>query len=608
LGWTLKRLLKKMKNNDYQNWSKAEFIKEIKRLKKRKKYGLVWEEKLEDLVEMCKEKLPVVKEIQSKELMTDKSKPVNLLIEGDNYHILSVLNYTHEKCIDLIYLDPPYNTGSDEFKYNDKWIDKEDAYRHSKWISFMSKRLRLSKRLLKYEGVIFISINEEELSQLKLLCDDIFRPNNYLTTFTIKVRHEDRILKGDKDFHEVVEYLLLYRRSKSHKTAKRIKENKSIAEYVYEIVEKNKNPEKIQFGSKIAYVIKPDEYEIIKKDPSESRLKKINIRGSIKEGNSSGRFYMKFLDPIRDEGIGYLYKVENIGRDGLGYRYFLMPKSKKKVNGDYFQGIPLNRSDIREFPYPNYLDFESDFNKVGYEGGVDFRNGKKPINFILKIFEMGGINKKPNAQILDFFAGSGSTGHAVLSLNKKDNGNRKFILCTNNEVDRKTDEYLRKQDFKPGDSRYEEEGVCQKICYQRVYNAIFGYEDNRGRKYTGLGGNLKYFKTDFVDAEPTDKNKTRLTQQATAMLCIREGTFELVKNKQDFKIFKNCDHNTGIVFNQLAITKFKETIRDIKGEFSVYIFSLSDDTFDEEFTDVKQKIKLSPIPEAILRVYRRIFR
>ena len=171
-----------MKNNDYQNWSRADLIKEIEQLKKRKRYGVVWEEKSEEVVEMCKERLPVAKEIKSKEIITDKNKPVNLLIEGDNYHALSVLNYTHEKKIDVIYIDPPYNTGSDEFKYNDKWVDKEDAYRHSKWLSFMSKRLKLARNLLKDSGVIFISINEEELSQLKLLCDDIFRERNYLTT------------------------------------------------------------------------------------------------------------------------------------------------------------------------------------------------------------------------------------------------------------------------------------------------------------------------------------------------------------------------------------------------------------------------------------------
>jgi len=125
----------------------------------------------------------------------------------------------------------------------------------------------------------------------------------------------------------------------------------------------------------------------------------------------------------------------------------------------------------------------------------------------------------------------------------------------------------------------------------------------------GLGGNLKYFKTDFIDYDkPTDKDKIKLTQQATEMLCVKEGTFEKVLDRKDFKIFKNSHHYTGIIFDQLAIPEFKKIIKNINGRFSIYVFSLSDETFDEEFSDIKQKVKLSPIPEAILRVYRRIFR
>lgn len=123
-----------------------------------------------------------------------------------------------------------------------------------------------------------------------------------------------------------------------------------------------------------------------------------------------------------------------------------------------------------------------------------------------------------------------------------------------------------------------------------------------------MGGNLKYFKTDFVDAEPTDKNKRKLTEQATEMLCIREGSFEPVLDQKDFKVFKNNKHLTGIIFDQLAIPAFKKAIKNINSKFSVYVFSLSDDTFDEEFAEIKHKVKLSPIPEAILRVYKRIFR
>ncbi len=156
-----------MENKIEQLQKEVERLK--KELKKRKKYGLVWEDKSEDVVEMCKKKLPVLKEVKNKEIITDKNKPVNLLIEGDNYHGLSVLNYTHKGKIDVIYIDPPYNTGNKDFKYNDQWVDIEDTYRHSKWLSFMEKRLVLAKNLLKNTGVIFIQIDDNEIAQLKLL-------------------------------------------------------------------------------------------------------------------------------------------------------------------------------------------------------------------------------------------------------------------------------------------------------------------------------------------------------------------------------------------------------------------------------------------------------
>jgi len=182
-------------------------------LKKRKKYGLVWEEKTEEVVEMCKEKLPVLKEIKDKEIITDKDKPVNLLIEGDNYHALSVLNYTHAKKVDVIYIDPPYNTGNKDFIFNDHYVDKEDAYRHSKWLSFMEKRLKLAKNLLKDTGVIFISIDDNEVAQLKLLMDDknrgIFGENN-LESIICWRRRTNQPNDKSKMIAKVAEFLLVY--------------------------------------------------------------------------------------------------------------------------------------------------------------------------------------------------------------------------------------------------------------------------------------------------------------------------------------------------------------------------------------------------------------
>ena len=158
---------------DYTSWSQTELIKEIKKLEKRKKYGIIWDEERtkEVFEEQVQEKLPVLKDV-TKNGIEDKSKPNNVLIEGDNYHALSVLNYTHKGKIDVIYIDPPYNTGN-EFTFNDYKVEKEDSYKHSKWISYMDKRLKLSKRLLSDKGVIFISIDDNEQAQLKILCDVI---------------------------------------------------------------------------------------------------------------------------------------------------------------------------------------------------------------------------------------------------------------------------------------------------------------------------------------------------------------------------------------------------------------------------------------------------
>jgi len=194
---------------------KAEIERLKKELKKKKKYGLVWEEKPEEVVEICKEKLPVLKEIKNKEIITDKNKPVNLLIEGDNYHALSVLNYTHAKKIDVIYIDPPYNTGNKDFIFNDHYVDKEDAYRHSKWLSFMEKRLKLAKNLLKDSGVIFISIDDNEVAQLKMLMDnpDLFGENNFVDYIVWEKKSSAKGVPPVNMLVNVHEYIIAYQRS-----------------------------------------------------------------------------------------------------------------------------------------------------------------------------------------------------------------------------------------------------------------------------------------------------------------------------------------------------------------------------------------------------------
>lgn len=150
-------------------------------LRKQKKYGLLWEDKPEDVEERLREELPVLIEDTSKAIISeDADAPNHILIEDDNLEALTALAYTHEGKIDVIFIDPPYNTGNKDFVYNDSFVDKGDRYRHSKWLSFMNKRLRIAKQLLSDRGVIFISIDDNEQAQLKLLCDEVFGERHFV--------------------------------------------------------------------------------------------------------------------------------------------------------------------------------------------------------------------------------------------------------------------------------------------------------------------------------------------------------------------------------------------------------------------------------------------
>lgn len=343
-----------------------------------------------------------------------------LLIKSDNFHALALLVNKYYDSINAIYIDPPYNTGSDGFVY-------KDLYKDSSWLSMMENRLGIAKKLMTNDSSIAISINENELFNSKCLLDNMFA--KYLTTFSVKVRHEDRILKGDKDFHEVYESLLMYASSENFKPLKRQKDNSSDADYLYTI-EVDETPDEIlDLGNKKVEAYAPGHYKIVKHfDSSFDYLKPISVRGSIREGNSSGRFYVAYLENLVSTHSGFIFKVPNMGDDKFGYRFFWTPSIESgRKNGDYYQGAPINRKDVIEIPYPNFVDFEKAFNDATDEGGVPFRNGKKPVSFLDHVLSLQNVKNGEDFVIADFFAGSGSTGHAVIEMNK-DKGKRKFLL------------------------------------------------------------------------------------------------------------------------------------------------------------------------------------
>jgi len=543
---------------DYSKLSQEELIAEIQKLLEEKKYGLMWENKEEDVVKQCQKELPVLEEVKNKEILTDQSNPINLLIEGDNYHALSVLNYTHAKKVDVIYIDPPYNTGNKDFIFNDHYVDKEDTYRHSKWLSFMEKRLKLAKNLLKDDGVIFISIDDNEVAQLKLLCDEIFGENNFIAKVVWRKKYGGG--KGARFFVDLHEYVLCYTRNISKINGFSIARSEKKKEIF--------NLKDDYFEERGKYYIRPLKsglayrknliYPIKCPNGTEITTQWICGKDTFEQLLKQGRIIFKKLKNGKYNVYKKFYEKDQLGK--------ILPES-------IIYDLAYNQNGKEEI---------KDIFRIKEGREVVFENAKptKLIKYLITL-----VPHNTNAIVLDFFVGSGTTGHAVLELNKEDNGNRRFILCTNNE-----------------------NKICTDVCYPRIKKVIKGYKNLKGKKVDGLGGNLKYYKTSFVPkSRVSDDTKYNLVQRSTEMICMKEDTFEKVVDKKYIKIFKNINQYTAILFHLDYFNEFKKELRGLDKQIHIYVFSLTSDTYDEDFKDLKQKYDLCPIPESILEVYKRVF-
>jgi adenine-specific DNA-methyltransferase len=252
----------------YDDYSKEQLIEEIKRLKQPKKFGLVWEEHTEEVIEQFKTNFPVLYEIPQRAICTE-NQPTNLIIEGDNYHALSVLNVTHKGKIDVIYIDPPYNTGARDWKYNNDFVDGQDSYKHSKWLSFMKKRLVIARELLKKEGIIIATIDDYEVAPLTLLINQIFGEDNHLGTVVIKNNPSGR--STTKGFAVAHEYALFYSFLPNAKICRLQRNDEQIARY------KEKDEigyyEWVNFRARYSTVAQTMQYPLfVKKDCSGFRI------------------------------------------------------------------------------------------------------------------------------------------------------------------------------------------------------------------------------------------------------------------------------------------------------------------------------------------------
>jgi len=577
-------LAKKSPTNkkDLAEYTKDELIKELQLLKKQKKYGLVWENHVEEVVERCKTEAPILVAKKDKQIKdTDKNKPTNILIEGDNYHALQVLNYTHKDKIDVIYIDPPYNTGNKDFVYNDSYVDKEDNFRHSKWLSFTEKRLILAKKLLKKDGVIFISIDDNEQAQLKLLCNGIFGEDNFIANFIWRKKEGG----GQADAHFVTEheYITVYRKSSDFKWLDK--------EVPVEQADYNKKDE---YGNFTAV-------KLAKWGNTARREDRPKMYFSIKSPDN------KNIYPIAPDGNEGRWRVGK-NRMEILIKNDLIYWQNRDEKWIPYEKIYFSEGEIKKIKERSILydiattaDGTNELKDIFREKDV-FGNPKSTglIKFLLE------HTTSKNATILDFMAGSGTTGHAVLDLNKEDGGNRKFILCTNNELNGLEKEL---RDKGLSEEEIKEYGICRRITHKRIEKVIKGYTKPNGEKVRGLGGSLEYFKTEFVDIENidkvSDKKKLEFTYEAGQMIALKEDAFkEVVKNKF-YQIFTDeKDKFVGIYFreNLDKLSEMEKKILD-KKDVKLYLFSYGVNDFKKDYSEYKN-VEVKDIPEPILKIYK----
>lgn len=447
----------------YEDINSIYVINDIESSLTKTKHGLVWEEHEERVDVEIKTKVPVFSEVLEKEITTDSNLPYNFLLEGDNLHSLYLLEKTHKEKVDIALLDPPYNTGNKDFKYDDCYLSQDDDFKHSKWLSFMEKRLRIVYNLLKDSGMIIIHIDEKEFSQLKMLCDDLFGSRNYIGEFIWKAR------SGKGGTNSLIamqhEYILCYAKNIS---------NINFRQDV-NITDKETLEHLRQWGQGVYRKDRPTMFfPILKKGgefklPTKEEYEKIYVDEVFqddyleelrKKYESNG---FEFILPYTNGEYGRWRKGYN-GVQELIDNKLLVVTLDKYGNKFIKKIIPADKESTVAID-SMLLDYGS-----ASTGTLQlkelFDNKKvfdttKPIEvekFLLNL----GVYNNPEAIVLDCFAGSGTTGHAVMELNKEDGGNRKFILCTNNES-----------------------GICEKVTYEKLKKLIQGYTF-KGKKDTIL--------------------------------------------------------------------------------------------------------------------------
>lgn len=505
------------------------FASEVQREVGDKKFGLVFEEHRENIDVMLEENLPVLTEVKKKFLATKTTKgdsPLNFLIEGDNLAALKLLKKTHRGEIDLIYIDPPYNTGNKDFIYNDSYVDKTDTFRHSKWLSFMKKRLLMAKELLKKDGVILISIDNNEGFHLKLLLDEIFGE----TSFAADLHVETSAIAGPRRFAAVkgsvvktAEFVLGYVNGSNTQIMRHpmydyipgfdthyslyynFKSNKFVK--FVNVLKSTKLTQEAFKRLNLSISVKNLAKLVLVDDDVRSWLYSDEIAVNLYREGDSASITIDDIKGCQKRGDlvcyeGSYYRIGKSGNLITIFRY----KDRLGACDDYFESFGE-----RSIRGNLWKGFSSDGGNLAKEGYVSFKNGKKPKRLIRQLIRAISSEKQTNSMIvLDFFAGSGTTGHAVMELNAVDGGHRSFILVNNND-----------------------EGICEKVTYERLKIVMKKEKYNARLKYMKIGYHNISGKLYYEYADDLLKHIRELVELENAVDFDHEKSFAIVLTQKE---------------------------------------------------------------------------
>lgn len=601
--------LKKMKEKNKDD-SSIIAINELENFLMNKKFGLVFEEHTEEVDEKIKKEIPVFCADETRKICKDKNLPYNFIIEGDNLQALYLLEKTHRGRIDCIYIDPPYNTGARDWKYNNDYVEKTDNYRHSKWLSMMKTRLLVAKKLLNPKNSVLIcTIDEKEYLHLGCLLEELFPEGNIQMISSVINRHGSIRFT---EFTRVNEYIFFIRFGSAAVGKKSVeKTNEPIHWHslkrsgtsrgnfrygrpflFYPIYINEKTNKVVEFGSPLP--LDTDKNSVpkkkncitvfpIRKDGSEgcwslqpNKAKELLSKGYFKVGkynpNGLQKYELNYLQSGTVKSIenGEVI-IDGYNEDGSVVAHFASQKTIMEVN---------------QWNYTSHDASEYGTKMVTSMLGNRF-SYPKSLYAVYDCLKYAVADNK-DAIILDFFAGSGTTLHAVNLLNAEDGGNRTCIMITNNEISEEEERRLKAKNFSKGDEEWENLGVAKYVTYPRTKCSIDGKDikgnilngdylvndvnDNPIPMSSGFKSNVKYFKCDWTQRKPEDyllsnvlclhikemielEHAIEVDNEENVIIFNKDDYKKYILDSEKYKKIKRLWVNQNIIFNSKEIKK-----------------------------------------------------